>query len=516
MEQTHPTSTAPQPQRPQIVNISSPSRAPHRFSVIVSRQTTIHELKELIVTRLDTKPSVVCAADQRLIFGGHILEDKSKLDTIFDKVEDNDAPTIHLMVSHKHFPNTSAPIAPSPLRFRNSATASSSTSASSSTPLPMAPLVPTATVSVSSSSSSSGSATSGTAWSRNMNPQHKFSTMNYGLPQQHHHHQPPHLYYDLPSDLLMGTAPVGPLFTPQTMPIAMPQMHQPYQYVFVNGMPYLAPPSSLPLLQHQQMMHTVPVYAYDALLNIPIDPAQTSTNVDASVVGIGNTNQPVDPPVLPPLDAQEIAAREQRRAASLWLLFKLGFAVYLFSQNGSLERIVLLHIAALIIFLHQTGRLRIVRRIAQPPGEAPRDGAPGAPNLNNNNNANHANVPNVNGHTNAGPAPSAGAEPQSSSATSNSIMRAASSSSSTGVEGTGHSETQSSDIETSTSSLIGSSTSAGDNQQQQQQDQPPLPARVSRWRNIEHALLTFVTSLVPAPPPEIDPAVAAAAGERGM
>ena len=50
-------------------------------------------------------------------------------------------------------------------------------------------------------------------------------------------------------------------------------------------------------------------------------------------------------------NAQDQAARGQRRAASLWLFLKLAFGVYLFGQNGSIERIVLLHIAALIIFL---------------------------------------------------------------------------------------------------------------------------------------------------------------------
>jgi len=51
------------------------------------------------------------------------------------------------------------------------------------------------------------------------------------------------------------------------------------------------------------------------------------------------------------LNARDLAVRDQRRAASLWLFLKLAFGVYLFSQNGSIERIVLLNIAALIIFL---------------------------------------------------------------------------------------------------------------------------------------------------------------------
>ncbi|KAG0027930.1 hypothetical protein BGZ82_008699 [Podila clonocystis] len=416
-----------------IINISSPSHAPHRFAVMVSRQTTIHELKELIVTRLDTKPSVVSAADQRLIFGGRILDDKDTLNHIFDKVEDNDEPTIHLMVSHKFI--SSAPASPE-LRFRHTTT---------STPTPSFPPIET---------------------------------------QQH--------YYD-----------------PNIRNMYMP-LQQPYQYVLVNGMPYLIPAASLSLL-HLQHMH---MYSHGSIItnqngtplyHIPayMDPAHQA-NI-AAIAAAVNTNRPIE---VPPLNAQEIAARDQRRAASLWLIMKLAFAVYLFSQNGSLERIVLLHIAALIIFLHQTGRLRIVRRIAPQPGQGP-DGAPGA-NLNNINNNNINNFVN-------GPQDAQGTDSQQTATTTNTTMASSSSgpsegSSSEATQDPSSSGTNHQDIDTQMIREASSSSSnpSLDNQQQEQ----PLPARVSPWRNIEHALLTFVTSLVPAPPPEIDPAVAAAAGER--
>ncbi|KAF9381273.1 hypothetical protein CPC16_009917 [Podila verticillata] len=463
MEEAHATESL-------IVNISSPSHAPHRFAVKVSRQTTIHELKELIVTRLDTKPAVVSAADQRLIFGGRILNDKDTLNHIFDKVEDNDAPTIHLMVSHKFIP--SAPVSPE-VRLRR--TSSTST-----------PTAPSSTPSAATTTSTTG-ATSGT----NLNAQNSFSAM----PSESQH------YYD-------------PNTTHSNMYMPMSPLHQPYQYVLVNGMPYLMPASlSLLHLQHIHMHnHGTFVTAQDGapLYHIPtyMDPAQHQANIAAAIAAAVNTNRPID--VVPPLNAQEIAARDQRRAASLWLIMKLAFAVYLFSQNGSLERVVLLHIAALIIFLHQTGRLRIVRRIVPQPGQAP-DGAPGA-NLNNNN-----------AFINAGPQDTPGdTQPTTTSTTTtNTTMASSSSGPSEGSSsseastldhsssGTSHQETDTLTREASSSSS--SNPSPLDNQQQDQ----PLPARVSPWRNIEHALLTFVTSLVPAPPPEIDPAVAAAAaGER--
>lgn len=43
--------------------------------------------------------------------------------------------------------------------------------------------------------------------------------------------------------------------------------------------------------------------------------------------------------------------------------------------------------------------------------------------------------------------------------------------------------------------------------------------RLSSWRHVEHALLIFITSLIPAPPPENDPALANAvpvANDRAM
>jgi hypothetical protein len=97
------------------------------------------------------------------------------------------------------------------------------------------------------------------------------------------------------------------------------QMQQTYGHVHIlpDGTPFL------PSLQN---------------INNPIaDQARTGTAVAADT---------------PQQNAQEIAARDQRRAASLWLLMKLAFGVYLFGQNGSIERLVLLHIVALVIFLY--------------------------------------------------------------------------------------------------------------------------------------------------------------------
>ncbi|KAG0207449.1 hypothetical protein BGX28_001330 [Mortierella sp. GBA30] len=276
------------------------------------------------------------------------------------------------------------------------------------------------------------------------------------------------------------------------------------QYALVNGMPYLIPAAYLPMLHLQQMQ--MQMYAPLLLMNpdgtpslqhIPVFTAQQAQMAAAPGTGPGS----------PERNAQEIAARDQRRAASLWLLMKLAFGVYLFSQNGSIERIVLLHIAALIIFLHQTGRLRIVRRIVQPPADAPPGVGVPQP-------GNQEQTPNP-----AQQPPQAATTAASDSA-SGSSGGAVSGTSKPTTAGSGSISNQASAAsEASASSTTAESSQAqlegsAGTQQHQQQQQP----RVSTWRSIEHALLTFVTSLVPAPPPDIDPAVAnaAAAGERGM
>jgi len=57
------------------------------------------------------------------------------------------------------------------------------------------------------------------------------------------------------------------------------------------------------------------------------------------------------PIVAPVVEQHDNAARNQRRVTTLWLIVKLGFLVYIFSRNASAERMILLYISALVIFL---------------------------------------------------------------------------------------------------------------------------------------------------------------------
>jgi hypothetical protein len=74
---------------PLTVVISSPTHSPHRFTLELIRRTTVLQLKDLIALKQqqdNTDTPILTAEDQRLIYGGRILEDSETLDSIFEKV----------------------------------------------------------------------------------------------------------------------------------------------------------------------------------------------------------------------------------------------------------------------------------------------------------------------------------------------------------------------------------------------------------------------------------------------
>jgi hypothetical protein len=97
-------------------------------------------------------------------------------------------------------------------------------------------------------------------------------------------------------------------------------------FFFLSGLPYLMP-----------VQYPFP-YTY------PYQFIQTQPQIGGPI-----QQQPLVAPVEE--QNQDNAARNQRRAATLWLVVKLGFLVYIFSQNASAERMILLYISALVIFL---------------------------------------------------------------------------------------------------------------------------------------------------------------------
>ncbi|CAI2189764.1 6119_t:CDS:2, partial [Funneliformis geosporum] len=131
-----------------------------------------------------------------------------------------------------------------------------------------------------------------------------------------------------------SVTPLDPSQNQSQQPLQQPfSIPMGYYYVTINGLPYLMP-----------IQYPFPyTYSYQILQTQPIVQPQ--------------------PNVAPVAEHQhDNAARNQRRANTLLLVVKLGFLVYIFSQNASAERMILLYISALVYFLYQTGRLRIVRR----------------------------------------------------------------------------------------------------------------------------------------------------------
>ncbi|KAF9104756.1 hypothetical protein BGX27_009952 [Mortierella sp. AM989] len=505
------------------VIISSTSHNPHKFTLELNQRCSILELKEIIITRLDTKLTI---ADQRLIFGGRILDDKDTLEHVFEKVDCSvNSPTIHLAVSSRQYTSSPSPC-PSPIQ-RTPATA---------TPSSSIPTEATATYSFIPSTTPT------------MNHQNPVSSTNV----------------DGANSARLAATGLGlPMFSP--VPLAVPSLNQPMQYAVIkiraritpcettaelpdlfpfdtffnidyilshSGMPYLVPAAYLPLLAHQHNLQQLTLSHYGAYM---ANPDGTTSFQHVPTAALGATPAAAGGPAAPGPEenAQEIAAREQRRAASLWLLMKLAFGVYLFSQNGSIERILLLHIAALIIFLQQTGRLRIVRRIGHlPPADNPQVPAPNAgratPTVaparqNTTTTTTTTTTTSFTSSDNDNNVNSRDDNQQPSSSTDTSTYT-------NGAGGSDNRSASSSSPQSQSATASGAATSATDSlrhrnpqglvqtQSQDPTEQRQQEQRGSAWRSINHALLTFVTSLIPAPPPpEIDQAVAnAAAADRGM
>jgi len=248
------------------------------------------------------------------------------------------------------------------------------------------------------------------------------------------------------------------------MPEIVP-MGYPFQYVLVNGMPYLM---QLPY-NYQQPYGFHPhhqgayAHAHQMAQTVPLPPQQP--------------------------DREAIALRNQRRAAALWLIMKLVFLVYIFSQKASIERVILLHVVALVIFLYQTGRLRFVRRRRYVQGYANVQGQ-GVPQQ-----AQQAQQAPLQPQHNAAPqqapndaAPASGASSSSTAASqqpnnSNPNDRAAGASTPAATTG------------------AAAHANVNDEPNNAAAENPP-PMRQTILRDIERALLMFFTSLVPVNPPE--------------
>ncbi|KAG0204944.1 hypothetical protein BGX33_008185 [Mortierella sp. NVP41] len=482
------------------LQIHSPAHSPHQFSVTVDRHSTVNHLKKVVCQHLvhSSTPPSPTTVDLGLVFDGHALNDTDTLDKVFEKVDcATSLPHIHLIVSSSELQSpaqVNEPCSPAPLHFHDQFT--------SSTPAPVAHGSTTPSSQPPTATTAENTPMPGTSERCHNNN----NNMSEGSPTT-----------SVPGE--KATFPVPPAYF-----TLYPQFLAPfqYQYVIVNGMPYLAPSCYIPLLHMQQQF---------GMTGPTTTAPQSGPAFNSPVNGLQQQNQPQREAgagaVAPDGNAQDQAARGQRRAASLWLLLKLAFGVYLFSQNGSIERIVLLHIAALIIFLHQTGRLRIVRRVPRPLQDGPRDPAVNAAEQHNavpftNHTDQHVQVNTT--ATTTTPTDSGTHDttnPTSSSTTSK-------------VESHKDdallvSDAKDRPVKLDSPPTVGqdNATASTDNtgprnttteQASPASSAPAQQPRDSTWRHVEHGILTFIASLIPTPPPEneqID-ANAVAAAERAL
>ncbi|KAI8877803.1 hypothetical protein K501DRAFT_326361 [Backusella circina FSU 941] len=141
-----------------------------------------------------------------------------------------------------------------------------------------------------------------------------------------------------------------------TTPLYPPALPGGYQLVALNGQYYLAPV----LVPANPVPQTT-----DANTLLQASNAQTHSNNNQFNDGTLPQNQAapqqqqqqqqgIRPILIRPANAQ--------RAASIWLALKLYFVVFILCQGASLERILLFHAIALVMFMYQTGRLRVVVR----------------------------------------------------------------------------------------------------------------------------------------------------------
>ncbi|KAF8938325.1 hypothetical protein BGZ47_008639, partial [Haplosporangium gracile] len=309
----------------------SPYEHPDTFSVTLDSHSTVKHLKQ-VVFQHQVRSLVLAlpfplppATDLGLIFDGHTLNDTDTLDKVFEKVDCTASlPHIHLIVPSsepKGFLDVNEPCSPAPLHFHDQFT-SPAPALNYYAPGSTSPSRQRTTTTTSTPAEGSSTPTPGTT-------ERCYSNMAEGSPMS-----------SVPEKKAAYSVP--PVY-PTLFPQVLAQFQ--YQYVLVNGMPYLAPSYYIPLLHMQQFA----IFGHAAAIS------SSGLGFNSPVNELHQQNQPqpqreAGAAVAPERNAQDQAARGQRRAASLWLLLKLAFGVYLFSQNGSIERIVLLHIAALIIF----------------------------------------------------------------------------------------------------------------------------------------------------------------------
>ncbi|CAJ0837072.1 6988_t:CDS:2 [Entrophospora sp. SA101] len=299
---------------------------PEGFSVLANLDSSVLFLKQSIFETHPSKPNI---KDQKLIYRGKVLKDSDLVINVLQEGLSTDQ-TFHLVVKPSF--QTIAETTGMPIRP------------------PSSNAVPTTTTATAQNIRFPQNQT--------LHPVQNSSMLingnNLQQPPAYFYPNVPQYQYFVPPTLdpsqIQGQQNAT-IFNQQQEGMAA-QMHNPFvmgfplqYYVMINGMPHLI---QMPFPNPQPQLYPYP---------------QQYQFINQQQMGIAPAQQPLNAPQLH--EQQDIGARNQRRLASLWLILKLSFLVYIFSNNASIERIILLCLLAMVIFLSQTGRLRVVRRRRQ-------------------------------------------------------------------------------------------------------------------------------------------------------
>ncbi|CAO3599040.1 unnamed protein product [Absidia cylindrospora] len=164
----------------------------------------------------------------------------------------------------------------------------------------------------------------------------------------------PSLLSQLPAP--SSSLPVSDAFIPSTTHTYAPTLPAlvpgGYQIVAINGQFFLAPV-------------LVPT--------MPIHPVTTATTADG-ISSASSTTLPQTPmaPHIPPQQQAPVPGRgaarmigrprAMQRGATVWLALKLVFVLFITCHGASIERVIFFHFLALVFFMYQTGRFRLVIR----------------------------------------------------------------------------------------------------------------------------------------------------------
>ncbi|KAJ3227765.1 hypothetical protein HK099_000438 [Clydaea vesicula] len=289
------------------INLKSFS-TPGDYQIAVPKEAQVYNLKLKIQLTFPNNPLV---ANQRLIFQGKLLNDELLLkDLLSNKIEEGMNPTFHLVIKNEPYFSVSNVPGASIKGKENSANHKESSGEKETVV--------------------------------------NAATQNTTLNQQQQ---------------FVNTTPSFNPFLQQF------QFHYPYQMVIINGMPYLMqiPPQYNQQQSSQSNQSSFIQQQFSQFSNQNLLQQQVPI-VDNNPPQPEVRNQPPPVVVPPPID-DEFGDNERNQPQNpLWLLMKLSFLVYIFSQNASYFRVIVLYVSALIIFLVQTRWIPILplRRIGVP------------------------------------------------------------------------------------------------------------------------------------------------------